>query len=39
MTGPYDITWAQWAWGFVAFVVLVGIAFVVLAWRDRRRKK
>lgn len=39
MSGPYDITWEQWAWMVGAFVVLAGVALGVLAWRDRRRKR
>lgn len=38
MTGPYDITWTQWAWIAGGMVVLSLLALAALAWRDRRRK-
>lgn len=38
MTGPYDITWVQWAWVAGGAVVVSALAFAFLAWRDRRRK-
>jgi hypothetical protein len=38
MSGPYDVTWAQWGLIVGPILALGLIVVLVMAWRERRRK-
>lgn len=37
MSGPYDITRAQWAWIMAGFVVVASLSLLGLWWHEKRK--